>query len=120
MKIVFKNLDRSELISDVARTRIHTALARFPKANPRSVCVTIGMENSPLQPGPDLFKVRVEIVGGLYHGVILEREAADPYDGIASLSDGLLERLNRYSDRLRLKNRKLRTDIEDRRRSFSR
>lgn len=109
--VKFKNMEKSELTTRIVKERISDAVAKFPKGHPKSVVVTLGMENSPKQAGPDLFKVRTEIIGGRYHGLILEKEASDLYKALADVSDGLLERLNRFSDRLRTKARKQRREL---------
>lgn len=107
----FKNLEKSELATTIAKERITDAVTKFPKGSPKSVVVTLGMENSPKQAGPDSFKVRTEIIGGRYHGLILEKEGPDLYKALADVSDGLLERLNRFSDRVRTKARKQRREF---------
>lgn len=106
INVKFKNMKRSELAKNIAIERIADAVTKFPKGRPKSVVVTLGMENSPTKAGPDLFKVRTEIIGGRYHGLILEKEASDLYRAVAEVSDGLLERLNRFSDRVRTKARR--------------
>lgn len=113
--VKFKNLEKSELATSIAKERIADAVTRFPKGHARSVVVTLGMENSPKQSGPDLFTVRTEIIGGRYHGIIFEKEAPDLYLALAAVADGLLERFNRFSDRLRTKSRKQRREFESRR-----
>lgn len=113
--VKFKNMEKSELAARIAIERITDAVTKFPKGNPKSVVVTLGMENSPKQAGPDLFKVRTEVIGGRYHGLILEKEAPDLYKALADVSDGLLERLNRFSDRLRTKARKQRREFASKR-----
>lgn len=109
--VKFKNMKKSELATNIVKERIAEAVRRFPKGHARSVIVTLGMENSPKQAGPDLYKVRTEIIGGRYHGLILEKEGPDLYKALADVNDGLLERLNRFSDRLRTKARKQRREL---------
>jgi len=111
ISVKFKNMEKSELATNLVKERITDAVTKFPKGRPRAVVVTLGMENSPTKAGPDLFKVRTEIVGGRYHGLILEKEAPDMYKALAEVTDGLLERLNRFSDRLRTKARKQRREF---------
>jgi len=113
--VKFKNMEKSELATSIVEERISDAVTRFPKGQPKSVIVTLGMENSPKQGGPDLFKVRTEIIGGRYHGLILEKQAPDLYKALADVSDGLLERLNRFSDRVRTKARKQRREFGSKR-----
>lgn len=116
IRVKFKNLAKSEIIEEVARERIQEAVERFPKSHPRGVVVTVAMENSPLQRGPDLFTVKTEVVGGRYHGLILEKSAHDLYSALAKVCDALLERFNRFSDRMRTKSLKQRRGFASNRR----
>jgi ribosome-associated translation inhibitor RaiA len=109
--VKFKNMQKSELAVRIVKARITDAVARFPKGQARSVVVTLEMENSPKQAGPDLYKVRTEIIGGRYHGLILEKGGPSLYKALADVNDRLLERLNRISDRLRTKARKERREF---------
>ena len=63
------------------------------------------MENSPTQAGPDLFKVKLHILGARYDGVIVEKENSNLYAALAELSDHMLENLNRFGDKVRVKER---------------
>lgn len=65
--------------------------------------MTLSMDNSPSQAGPDVFSVKIQCHGGRYSGVILEKSAATLYVALADLVDHLLERLNRYGDKSRVK-----------------
>lgn len=101
--VKFKNLEKSDNVKDIVEERISEAVERFPRGKPRMIVVTLAMENSPLKPGPDVFRVRTELFGGRYHGLILEKSADNLYSALASVCERLLERLNRFSDRLRMK-----------------
>lgn len=111
IQIKFKDLEPSEAARKIAHGRISDALKRFPKGKPRAVSVTLGMQNSPAKPGADVFTVRTEVFGGRYHGLILEKSSGDLYAAIADVSDRLLERFNRHSDRLRVKALKQRREF---------
>jgi len=117
--VKFRGMERSEVTQEVVTERISQAIERFPKGSPRHVVVTLGMENSPVKAGPDLFKVRTEIIGGKYHGLILEKSARDLYAALAQVADALLERINRFSDRLRVKALKDRRGLASKRRRAS-
>ena len=65
--------------------------------------MTISMKNSPFQAGPDVFSVKIQCHGGRYRGVILQKSASSLYIALADLVDHLLERLNRYGDKSRVK-----------------
>ncbi len=103
IRTVFKNLEKSELAKEAAEERMATVFDRFPDLNRSRVTVTLSMENSPLQAGPDVFSVKIQCHGGRYQGVILQKSASSLYIALADLVDHLLERLNRYGDKSRVK-----------------
>lgn len=105
--VKFRNMPETQLVRNVAIRRIEEAVARFPKSRPRVILVTLITENSAQKPGPDVYRARTEIVGGRYHGLILDKSAPDLYVALAGVVEGLLERLNRFSDKVRILDRKL-------------
>lgn len=107
IKVVFKNLEKSELAKEAVQERFQEVLERFPNLNESRIVVTLSMENSPRQGGPDLFSVKIRVENGSYDGVILEKAAPSLYVALADLCEHLLERLNRFSDKKRVKNRTL-------------
>lgn len=106
IQVIFKNLEKSELAKNLVENRLTDAVERFPDLHESQITATLTMDNSPTQAGPDLFGVKVRIVGGKYDGVILERSANSLYTALSELSERLLERLNRRGDRERVKIRK--------------
>lgn len=111
IKIIFKNLDPSEIAKDLVTDRIETTIERFPDLANHRITVTLTMDNSPLKPGPDLFKVKLLINGKKYSKVILEKSAMSLYTALADVTDSTLERLNRFGDKQRAKKRKLARQI---------
>jgi len=105
IKITFKNLERSELAKEIVEERFVEVVERFPELQRTQIHVTLKMENSPRQAGPDLFKVKTRITGGKYQGVILEKEAPSLYTALAEVVEHLLERLNRHGDKKRVRER---------------
>ena len=106
IRIIFKDLDPSELAKELAEERIQTVIERFPELAKSKIRITLSMENSPSQPGPDSFSVKVYITGGKYGSVILAKSAGSLYAALAEVVEHLLERLNRYGDRVRVKRRR--------------
>ncbi len=105
IRVIFRNLDKSELAKDLALERIGSVVERFPDLEDHKIDVTLSMENSPSKPGPDLFSVKVFIVGKRYKSVVIEKSAQSLYVALAAVVDHALERLNRYGDRHRVKRR---------------
>ena len=106
IKVVFKNLEKSELARETATERMEAVVDKFPDLAKGRMSVTLEMQNSPLQPGPDLFTVKVQITGGRYDGIRLTKSAPNLYAALADVIDHMLEKLNRFGDRSRVKERK--------------
>lgn len=105
IKVTFKNLDNSELAREAAVERIEAVLEKFEHLKKSRIQVTLEMENSPSQPGPDLFKVKVQVNGSRYDGVRIIKSASSLYVALADVVDHMLETLNRFSDKVRVTER---------------
>jgi ribosome-associated translation inhibitor RaiA len=105
IKIIFKNLDRSELASEAAIERMEAIVEKFPDLHTSGILITLEMLNSPLHAGPDLFSVKVHVRSGRYRGVRWEKSAPNLYIALAHVVDHMLETLNRFGDRARVKER---------------
>lgn len=105
IKVVFNNLERSELAKEAVEEKLQEVITRFPDLAASTLHVNLGMENSPTQKGPDLFRVKVRIERGKYQGVILEKKSTSLYTALADVAEHLLERLNRAGDKVRVKAR---------------
>ena len=105
IRIVFKDLEVSEIAKDAVLDRLQGTIERFPELDGHRITVTLSMDNSQFKPGPDLFKVKLVITGRKYGGIILEKSAMSLYTALAQLSDHALERLNRFGDKQRVKER---------------
>ncbi len=106
IKVIFKNLDRSELATEAATERMEAVIEKFPDLENNSISITFEMLNSPAHAGPDLFSVGVQVHSGRYRGVRLQKSAPNLYIALAHVVDHLLEILNRFGDRSRVKERK--------------
>lgn len=105
IRIIFKDLDESELAKDAVYNRTQATIDRFPDLEDHNLTFTLSMDNSQFKPGPDLFKVKLVVTGKKYGGIILEKSAMSLYVALADVSNHTLERLNRFGDKRRKKNR---------------
>lgn len=105
VQIKFKNLQKSELAREAANDRVENLIEKFPDLNASKIQITLEMENSPLKPGPDLFKVKLHVAGGRYDGITVEKSDASLYVALAEVDDHMLEKLNRFGDRKRVQER---------------
>ena len=106
IRIKFKNLDKSEMAREAVYERVETLSEKFPDLSDSKIQITLEMENSPLQAGPDLFKVKLHVARGRYDGITVEKSDASLYVALAEVVDHMLEVLNRFGDRARVKERK--------------
>jgi len=104
--VKFKNLEKSEMAREVVQERIDILIGKFPDLNRSKVQVTLEMENSPTQAGPDLFKVKLHVSRGRYDGITCEKSDSNLYVALAEVVDHMLEALNRFGDKARVKERR--------------
>jgi ribosome-associated translation inhibitor RaiA len=105
MKIIFKNLDSSELAREVVHNRLEAIVEKFEELRKSRLHVTLEMVNSPAHPGPDLFAVKVQVNGGRYSGVRIVKSASSLYVALADVVDHMLETFNRFGDKARVNER---------------
>lgn len=105
IQVKFKNLDKSEMAREAVQDRLEVLVDKFPDLNESHLLVTLEMENSPAQAGPDCFKVRVYVSRGRYRGITVEKADANLYVALAEVIEHMLEMLNRFGDRKRVKER---------------
>lgn len=105
IQVKFKNLEKSEMAREAAQDRIEALIVKFPDLSKSKIQVTLEMENSPTQTGPDLFKVKLHVSGARYDGVTVEKADSNLYVALADVIEHMLENLNRFGDRARVKQR---------------
>lgn len=105
IQIKFKNLERSELARQAALERIDAIVEKFEDLKDSRITVTLEMENSPIQAGPDVFNVKIHVAGGRFDGTVVTKSSSNLYVALADLVEHMLEKLNRFGDRERVKER---------------
>ena len=105
IQVIFKNLEKSKLTRDSTLERINPLVSKFPGLQQQRIRITLEMHNSPEQAGPDLFSVSLQVLSGRYRGLRLEKSGSHLYEALSELVDDGLERLNRFGDRARTKQR---------------
>jgi|GEM_PF-3168413 len=94
MKIVFHNLEKSELARDVTRQKLEHLYEQFPKLSRHRFVVTLSMENSPTKAGPDQFSVSARIDGPQFFGIQVVHREANLYLALAQISERLARLLS--------------------------
>ncbi len=106
IQIIFKNLDKSDLIKSTVQYRVEGLVEKFPDLAQSKIQITLEMLNSPHQPGPDEFSVSLHVYGGRYQGLHLQKSSANLHVALAEVIEHSLEKLNRFGDRIRVKQRR--------------
>jgi hypothetical protein len=101
MRIIFRNMDRSELAVEIISERMQLVFDKFERLNPLDVTMTLKMDNSPVQAGPDLFCLKFYCNRGSFRGLSIEKRSPNLYIGLADLVDTLCDRLGRNAERQR-------------------
>lgn len=105
IQVKFKNLEKSEMAREAVQERIEALIEKFPDLNESKIQITLEMENSPFQAGPDLFRVKFHVARGRYDGITVDKADSSLYVALAEVVDHMLEKLSRFGDRLRVKER---------------
>jgi ribosome-associated translation inhibitor RaiA len=113
IKVTFKNLEKSNMARDIVLDRFSSIVDKFPELLAHRISLTLYMNNSSTQPGPDEFGVRVQIKGKKFDGIIVDKRSRTLYLAIAELNEALLEVLNRRTDKIRVKSRTRSKDISN-------
>ncbi len=106
IQVKFKNLEKSELVRETVVERVQTLVEKFPDLKGSQIVVTVEMENSPVQAGPDLFSIKVRVSRGRFDGTMITKSYANFYKALAEVMEHMLEKLNRAGDKERVKGRK--------------
>jgi ribosome-associated translation inhibitor RaiA len=105
IQVKFKNLEKSEMAMDAVNERLEPFVEKFEDLKESRITVTLEMQNSPIQAGPDLFTVQLHISQGRFKGTTVKKSNSNLYKALADVSDHLLEKLNRLGDKERVKQR---------------
>ncbi len=105
IQVKFKNLSQSELARETVIERVEALVDKFEDLKDCRIAVTLEMENSLVQAGPDLFNVKLHILNGRYRGVTVAKSDSNLYKALADLIDHMLEKLNRFGDKERVRKR---------------
>jgi ribosome-associated translation inhibitor RaiA len=105
LKIIFKNLEKSDLVIRVVESRFGDLVAKFPNLSNHVMYVKLSMDNSSTQAGPDEFGVRVQVKGKMYGDLIIEKKSGTLYRALAEVVEAMLERVSRRADKIRIMER---------------
>jgi ribosome-associated translation inhibitor RaiA len=102
LNVVFKGLKNSDLATEFILAKVNEIVEKFPKLQGRKINLTLSMENSPQQAGPDVFGVKIRIARSKFRDIIIEKKTHNLYLAAQEVCEALLERLNRDGDKRRI------------------
>ena len=105
LKINFNDVEPSQLAKDIVTDKLQLVIEKFPDLKSHKIQVTLSMENSLTQAGPDQFTVKVVISGNKYGGLILQKQGLNLYLAVDEVWDVISDLLNRKGDKARVKAR---------------
>lgn len=90
LKIVFKNIEPSQMARDILVERITPALKKIPSLKDRSVMIKLEMENSPSQEVPDFFTLSLRASGKANQkDLVIKKSSENFYHATAALAESL-------------------------------
>lgn len=111
VRVMFKNLKKSDFIEEFLNEKVQHVLSKFPQAlKGGTATAVVSMENSQLHKGADLFQVKLILLLKGMKPIVLQKENGNIYQAVAVLCDRLLESLHRHFERRRDHNRHRRQD----------
>lgn len=101
VKVIFKNLDKSDFVSEIVQEKIAHVLEKFPDMTRNDATVVVEMENSPTHAGKDDFKVKLIMKSPSGKPLVIQKEGPNLYQASAVLADRLFELLHRTLEKRR-------------------
>lgn len=101
IKIVFKNLPKSDLLKNIATKKIAALYSKFPNLKNKKIVCTLAMRNSITQQGPEEFLVKVLVHEGNYRNIGLQKKSKNLHKSLIETIDRMHERLKRHDEKKR-------------------
>ncbi len=91
VKVVFKNLKKSELVREVTTERIEKTISKFSELARMAATVIVSREHSNEHSGASLFSAKLMLAGNGHKPLILEKRAESLYQALALVTDRAAE-----------------------------
>lgn len=102
VKVVFKNLNKSDIAEDIVSSKIEAVLNTFPEFKTSTATAILEMDNSRMQAGPDHFNIKLILKNNRYlPPIVFQHDASNVYQALSILTDRLFEVLHRAVDKRR-------------------
>jgi ribosome-associated translation inhibitor RaiA len=100
MKIVFKNMKSSLNAQEIIKEKLEAVFEKFPTLSEHKVTLTVEMENSPRQAGPDQFTISTMVTGKVFKNLRIKKSSKNFYLTVTEVVNGFNKLLNRETERL--------------------
>ena len=101
MRIIFKNLEKSEIATEAVEEYLGDLVAKFPMLKNHRIIVTLSVENSPYQGSSDYLGVKVLIHGNYFGNLLLMKKSNSLYQALAGVRKQILKLSNQPEFRIR-------------------
>jgi ribosome-associated translation inhibitor RaiA len=102
VKVIFKNLERSDLIREIASEKVEKALQKYAVVDPLASTVVLSREHSREHTGVDEFSVKLMVGARGHKPVIVEKRSTSITQALASVLDRAMDLLHQSFARERL------------------
>lgn len=106
IQYIFRHLDQSEFLKKFAQDHIERLLSRYKGTPNINSVIKLEMENSPEQPGKDVFSCEILLSSPQLGKLIVKKRTANMYEAIAEATDKLSMSMEKVKGRFLSKRRK--------------
>ncbi|MDH4468093.1 MAG: hypothetical protein QE271_08545 [Bacteriovoracaceae bacterium] len=103
LKIKFQKIEKSQLVVDAVEEKILEVTSRFPKLSKCQIDISLFLENSSALPSSDLFILKLQVMSGLYEGVLISKEHCNFYSALNELCEEVLNFLEKVEAKAKTK-----------------
>ncbi len=103
MKIIFKNLQKSEYIAGYIQEKIAILLEQFPKMKSHHVRFLFSKNQSKNRKAQAAFATEVIITGKYYKNIFLKKQSINLYMSLSEVLNLISHKLNNVGDKQRIK-----------------
>ena len=105
LQYVFRHLDQSEFIKNFAQDHIEKILTRYERDPGVNGTVKMEMENSPQQPGKDVYVCEIRLHTPHHGNLIIKKRTGNMYEAIAEACDKLSMAMSKMKGRFKARRR---------------
>lgn len=107
VRVVFKNLVRSEMFASIAEQKVQEALQRYPIDVRRKIVLTLSTGVGTLKTGSGQFHAKLEVYRRQGPPLFVQKSSSSAYGALAGVIDIIPHLVNSLGDKVRVKERQL-------------